>query len=88
MRRSKCGHFSGLLPRDAFDIEFLLRGAVSPVLSEEEKKAVLKKIRAFTKKDFDVKLGSVLLPRLREYYRIHKFECLEQRLSFQDWEEY
>jgi hypothetical protein len=73
--------------RDAFDIEFLLRRAVTPELSEEEKKAALNKIRGFTKKDFDVKLGSVLLPRLREYYRVHRFEYLEQRLSFQDWEE-
>jgi hypothetical protein len=42
-------------------------------------------MRGFTKKDFDVKLGSVLLPDLREYYREHRFEYLEQRLAFEDW---
>jgi predicted nucleotidyltransferase component of viral defense system len=72
--------------RDAFDIEFLLRRGVTFELNEEEKKAIVKKIRGFTKKDFDVKLSSVLLPELREYYREHRFEYIEQRLSFQDWE--
>jgi hypothetical protein len=71
--------------RDAFDIEFVLRRGIRWEHTEEEKKAVLKRIRGFKKKDFDVKLGSVLLPNLRKYYREHKFEYLEQRLAFQEW---
>jgi hypothetical protein len=71
--------------RDAFDIEFVLRRGIRWELTEEEKKAVLKRIRGFKKKDFDVKLGSILMPNLRKYYREHRFEYLEQRLAFEDW---
>jgi hypothetical protein len=71
--------------RDAFDIEFVLRRGIRWELTEEEKKAVLKRIRGFKKKDFDVKLGSILMPNLRKYYREHRFEYLEQRLAFQEW---
>jgi hypothetical protein len=72
--------------RDAFDMEFLLRRGATIEIGEEEKKTVVKRIRGFTKKDFDVKLGSVLLPDLRQYYREHRFEYLEQKLAFEDWE--
>jgi predicted nucleotidyltransferase component of viral defense system len=71
--------------RDAFDIEFMLRMGITMQLAEEEKEAIVKRIQGFKKKDFDVKLGSVLLPNLRKYYREHKFEYLEQRLAFQEW---
>lgn len=72
--------------RDAFDIEFLLRRGVTMEIPEKEKKKLLSKVRGFTKNDFDVKLGSVLLPELREYYREHRFEYLEQKLGFEDWQ--
>ena len=71
--------------RDAFDIEFLIRRGVTFDLTGEEKKAVVKRLQEFKKKDFDVKLGSVLLPELREYYRVHRLEYLEQKLEFQEW---
>jgi len=71
--------------RDAFDMEFVLRKGIALEIAEEEKKAVVNRIRGFKKKDFDVKLGSVLLPELRKYYREHRFEYLEQRLGFEDW---
>jgi hypothetical protein len=31
---------------------------------------------------FDVKLGSILVPELREYYRVNRFAFLEEKLSF------
>ena len=71
--------------RDAFDIEFLIRRGVTFDLTGEEKKAVVKRLQEFKKKDFDVKLGSVLLPELREYYRVHRLEYVEQKLEFQEW---
>lgn len=71
--------------RDAFDLEFLVRRGVVPDLKEEEKQEIIKKLRGFKKKDFDVKLGSVLLPEVRYYYRQKRFTYLEEKLAFQDW---
>ena len=73
--------------RDAFDLEFLARKGITLDLSKEEKKEVLIRLRGFKKRDFDVKLGSVLLPELRDYYRRHRFRYLEEKLSFDEWEE-
>jgi len=71
--------------RDAFDLEFLLRKGLAPRLSEEEKNLVLKRLRGFTDKDLSVKLGSIILPELREYYRQKGFSYLEEKLSFEHW---
>lgn len=72
--------------RDAFDMEFLLRKGVALEFADEERQAVLERVRGFTKKDLDVKLGSVLPPELRQYYRVHGFEYLEQKLTFEEWQ--
>ena len=69
--------------RDAFDLEFLVRKGVPLDLSREEKKKVIKKLKGFKKRDFDVKLGSLLLPEFREYYRKQRFSYLEEKLSFE-----
>jgi len=71
--------------RDAFDLEFLLRKGIEPEISDEERKAVMKRLKGFKKKDFDVKLGSIVLPDLREYYRANRFAFLEEKLSFEEW---
>jgi predicted nucleotidyltransferase component of viral defense system len=71
--------------RDAFDIEFLVRKGIEPALSDEEKKAVMSRLKGFNKKDFQVKLGSILAPELREYYKANRFAFLEEKLSFQNW---
>lgn len=71
--------------RDAFDLEFLVRRGVVPDLKEEEKQKIIEKLRGFKKRDFDVKLGSVLLPEVRDYYREKRFAYLEEKLSFQGW---
>ena len=71
--------------RDAFDLEFLLRKGIEPDLSDEERNAVMSRLKGFKKKDFDVKLGSIILPDLREYYRVSRFSFLEEKLSFEKW---
>jgi hypothetical protein len=71
--------------RDAFDLEFLVRKGIEPDLKEEEKQAVMGRLKRFKKNDFDVKLGSILAPELREYYRLNRFAFLEEKLSFEKW---
>jgi predicted nucleotidyltransferase component of viral defense system len=73
--------------RDAFDLEFLIRKGIEPDLIEKEGKAVLKRLKEFKKRDIDVKLGSIILPELREYYRANRFALLEEKLSFEKWKE-
>ena len=69
--------------RDAFDVEFLLRRGMpfpdDPALARQ----VLHCLSNFTDSDFRVKLGSLLPPREREYYRSNRFIFLEQRLKEQ-----
>lgn len=71
--------------RDAFDLEFLARRGVTLDLSEEEKKGISERLHEFKKRDFSVKLGSVLLPEVREYYNQQKFAYLEEKLAFDKW---
>jgi predicted nucleotidyltransferase component of viral defense system len=71
--------------RDAFDLEFLTRSGVAVELDPDEKKKVLQRLGEFKKRDFGVKLGSVLLPDMRDYYREKRFAYLEEKLSFDKW---
>jgi hypothetical protein len=72
--------------RDAFDLEFLVRKGIGlEDLSERNKKQLLKKLKEFKKRDFDVKLGSILLPEFRDYYREKRFSYLEEKLAFEEW---
>jgi predicted nucleotidyltransferase component of viral defense system len=73
--------------RDAFDLEFLVRKGVGlENLGDTEKRELVKKLKEFKKSDFDVKLGSILLPELRDYYRKKRFSYLEKKLAFEEWE--
>ena len=72
--------------RDAFDLEFLTRKGANIELSESERKGVIRRLKGFKKADFEVKLGSILLPDLRDYYRKNRFRYLEEKLSFEHWE--
>jgi hypothetical protein len=72
--------------RDAFDLEFLARRGVALELKDEDRQKIIKKLRGFKKRDFDVKLGSVLLPEVRAYYRTKRFSYLEEKLTFEKWE--
>lgn len=72
--------------RDAFDLEFLARKGVSVDLTESKKNEIVRKLKGFKKADFDVKLGSIVLPDLRDYYRKNRFRYLEEKLCFEQWE--
>ena len=71
--------------RDAFDLEFLLRKGIEPELGDEERKEVMSRVKGFKTNDFNVKLGSIVLPDLREYYRVNRFAFLKEKLSFEEW---
>jgi predicted nucleotidyltransferase component of viral defense system len=71
--------------RDAFDLEFLARRGVDLDLNEEDKEKIIKRLQGFLKRDFSVKLGSLLLPEVREYYNQKKFVYLEEKLAFDKW---
>lgn len=72
--------------RDAFDLEFVVRRGAVLDLKGQERQTIVKVLRGFKKRDFDVKLGSVLLPEVREYYRSKRFAYLEEKLTFEEWE--
>jgi predicted nucleotidyltransferase component of viral defense system len=67
--------------RDAYDIEFLLKRGI-PLYGEKD---VLKKLEAglkkLGKKDFSVKLGSLLDAPSRKYYQENGFRILEGQLK-------
>lgn len=63
--------------RDVFDIEFLLKKGINLNASEETLKKVLKEIDALTKKDYAVKLGSILEKEQRGYYLSNNFKILK-----------
>lgn len=67
--------------RDAFDLEFIMRKGITPALTAETIRALQDRLRVLKKHDFNVKLGSLLMPDLREYYRLHGFSFLNERLS-------
>ena len=71
--------------RDAFDLEFLARKGVVMELEEQQSQKVRKRLTGFKKTDFDVKLGSIVVPELRDYYRENRFRYLEEKLGFEDW---
>lgn len=71
--------------RDAFDLEFLARRGVDLDLSQQDKKKIIERLHGFTKRDFSVKLGSVLLSEVRDYYNQQEFTFLEEKLTFDKW---
>ena len=71
--------------RDAFDLEFLARKGMVMELDEQQSQKVRKRLIGFKKRDFGVKLGSILVPELREYYRENRFRYLEEKLGFEKW---
>lgn len=67
--------------RDAFDLEFLLRKGVRLDLESNAAANLLGRLQKLKKHDFDVKLGSLLPPDLRQYYRTHQFSFLTEKIS-------
>lgn len=67
--------------RDVFDMEFLLRKGISPDVSPDDAGRILKRIDSLTKKDYTVKLGSLLEAKLRRYYVSENFKVLKAVLQ-------
>jgi len=63
--------------RDCFDIEFLLRRGIPIEASSDILKKILKKIDSLSKRDYTVKLGSILDESERSYYNKNNFKILK-----------
>jgi len=68
--------------RDCFDVEFLLRRGVElAVKAGRETTEFQKKLARLKNRDFTVKLGSILESDIRDYYVMHRFSYLEEKLA-------
>jgi hypothetical protein len=70
--------------RDMFDLEFLARKGLAFNLSREQREKVIRWVKGFKKRDLDVKLGSTLLPEVRDHYKQQGFAYLKEVLSFEE----
>lgn len=66
--------------RDCFDMEFLLKKGIELKAPTVTLKKCLDKIEALHKKDYTVKLSSILEPPDRKYYRENNFKILKARI--------
>jgi len=66
--------------RDTYDIEFLLKKGISISAEKEILIKLLEGLEKFGKKDFSVKLGSLLDVSERKYYQENGFRILEATL--------
>ena len=62
--------------RDVFDIEFILKKGIPLPDSQNQLKQILQEINGLSKKDYTVKLGSLLDSKLRKYYTTENFKIL------------
>lgn len=67
--------------RDVFDLEFLLKKGVTLDCPAGTAKELLKEIDVFDKKDYTVKLASLLEPSQRKYYLSENFKILKIALG-------
>ncbi|MCG2706049.1 MAG: nucleotidyl transferase AbiEii/AbiGii toxin family protein [Candidatus Omnitrophica bacterium] len=63
--------------RDVFDIEFLLKKGIPLESSSEILQKLLKKINSLDKRDYTVKLGSILEEDKRKYYISENFKIVK-----------
>lgn len=66
--------------RDIYDIEFLFKRGIPPVTNKENLVSMLKYIGEFNKTDYTIKLGSLLEPNQRKYYRENNFIILRRHI--------
>ncbi len=66
--------------RDVFDMEFLLKKGVPLQASDDTRRQVLRRINAFSRKDYTVRLGSLLEKEQRQYYSVENFKILKGAL--------
>ncbi|MFH1627392.1 MAG: nucleotidyl transferase AbiEii/AbiGii toxin family protein [Pseudomonadota bacterium] len=67
--------------RDVYDMEFLVKRGIPPVSDREILHEVLRRINSFSKRDYSVKLGSLLEVEKRQYYREHNFRILQTAIQ-------
>ncbi len=67
--------------RDAYDMEFLLRRGVELDAPVDKLRALLGRIEALTRRDYAVKLGSLLEEPLRRYYLNEDFRLLKAAIQ-------
>ncbi|GLI52311.1 nucleotidyl transferase AbiEii/AbiGii toxin family protein [Thermodesulfovibrio yellowstonii] len=67
--------------RDVFDIEFLLKKGVPINVKKEDLIQLLEEIKNFSKKDYSVKLGSIINAEWRKYYMKENFKILVMKLE-------
>ena len=81
MMRSKINTFLDRKEiRDVFDIEFLLKKGLPLEASSVKLSLLLKGINALDKKDYSVKLGSLLAGDQRKYYIENDFKILKLKI--------
>ncbi len=69
--------------RDAYDIEYLLKRGIALAASKESLVKLFDGLEKLGKKDFSVKLGSLLDAPVRKYYVENGFRILERHLKDQ-----
>jgi len=69
--------------RDVFDMEFLFKRGVSLEASVDTLREVLGLINALPRRDYTVKLGSLLEKEQRKYYSVENFKVLKGALMRQ-----
>jgi predicted nucleotidyltransferase component of viral defense system len=67
--------------RDAYDMEFLVKRGIGLSADRKILEKVLRRIESFTKTDYRVKLGSLIGPEQRAYYREHNFRILKAAIQ-------
>lgn len=66
--------------RDVFDIEFLVKRGINLNAKKHDLQQLLEGINAFSRKDYAVKLGSILDSEWREYYTKENFKILIMKI--------
>jgi len=67
--------------RDLFDIEILLKKGIELKASKEELKRLLDGVKSLSKKDYSIKLGSILDSEQRKYYEKENFKILIMKIK-------
>lgn len=66
--------------RDAYDMEFLVKRGIHPVGGKEPLAKILRRIESLSKRDYSVKLGSLIESSKRKHYRDQNFRILKEAI--------
>ncbi len=67
--------------RDVFDMEFLLKKGINIDVPPQTSEKIIRGINAFKKKDYTVKLGSLIDAEQRRYYADENFKILKSAIK-------